>query len=213
MWLTIAPLCSGRGLGYGTDFRDRYPYPTPFLNRTGRCCLAVCQRHYRTLLNPDVFRTRADNAVVGALFEHVRSPATDPRTHEDRGEQLGWNAHEVVRRGMVEVSIREQFLLLPHDLVDGFGDREQHGVTHFIRQFFRPGLDHFVTWVGFAIDRVTETHDLVLACQHGQGAGGGVLGRGELLDHFHRRFVGTAMHRAKQRTDGTSDAGGQIGEG
>ena len=53
MWLTIAPFCSGRGLGYGTDFRDRYPYPTPFLNRTGRCCLAVCQRHYRTLLNDD----------------------------------------------------------------------------------------------------------------------------------------------------------------
>ena len=45
---------------------------------------------------------------------------------------------------MVEVGVREQFLLLPHGLVDGFGNREQHLVAHFVSEFFRPALDHFI---------------------------------------------------------------------
>ena len=80
--------------------------------------------HELALFDADVFGTRADDAVVGSLFEYMRRPACQARADENRGEQLGRDAHEVVRRRMVEVGVREQFLLLPHGLVDGFGNRD-----------------------------------------------------------------------------------------
>jgi len=113
---------------------------------------------------------------------------------------------------MVEIGVRKQLLLFPHGLVDGFGDREQHGVAHFVSELFRPALDHFIARIAVFIDRVAKAHDLVFARQHAKGAFNRFLGRGETFDHFHRRFVGTAVQRAAQGADGSGDAGIQVGQ-
>ena len=107
---------------------------------------------------------------------------------------------------MVEIGVGEQLLLFPHGFVDRFGDREQHGVAHFVGEFFRPALDHFVTRVAVFVDRMAKAHDLVLARQHAEGALHRLFCRVEAFDHFHRRLVGAAVQRAAQRADRCSDA-------
>ncbi len=114
---------------------------------------------------------------------------------------------------MVEVGVGEQALLLPHGLVDSFGNRVQHLVTHFVGELFRPALDHLVARVGLFVDGVAKAHDLVLAFQHAQQLGSGLLRALETLDQLHRRLVGTAMQRATQRTDGSGYTGVQVGQG
>ena len=114
---------------------------------------------------------------------------------------------------MVEIGVGEQLLLFPHGLVDGFGNRKQHGVAHFVGKFFRPALDHLVTRVAVFVDRVAKAHDLVLARQHAEGALHRFFCRAEAFDHFHRRFVGAAMQRAAQRADRCSDARIQVRQG
>src|SRR5690606_12702270 len=165
------------------------------------------------LLDADVFGARADDAVIGALFEHVAAPAHYTRADEDRSEQRGRNAHEVVRRCMVEVGVREQALLFPHGLVDGLGDRIQLGIAYQLSQLLGPLLDDLVARVAVLVDRVTEAHDLFLALEHAQQAFAGLFRGVETLDQLHGRLVGAAVQRAAQRTDGTGDTGIDVGQG
>ena len=51
-----------------------------------------------------------------------------------------------------------------------------------------------------------EAHDLLFALQHAHQAGFGFFGSLELLDQLHGRFVGTAVQRAAQGTDGAGYA-------
>src|SRR5699024_4909672 len=73
----------------------------------------------------DVFGIGPDQAIVGTLLHDVRRPAGEPRHNEDGREQRCRNAHEVVCRGMVEVSVREQLLFVPHDLFEALGNGVQ----------------------------------------------------------------------------------------
>ena len=62
---------------------------------------------YRTLSNvnwnvlhvawTNVFSTRSDQLVVGILLEDVCSPTRDATDCEDRGKEIQWNVHHVVR--------------------------------------------------------------------------------------------------------------------
>src|SRR5690606_34039643 len=131
---------------------------------------ALGERYDLALLRADIFGTWTDDAVVGALLEHMAAPANHPRADENWREQRRWNAREVIGRGMVEIGVREQLLLLPHGLVDGYGDRVQRGVAHGVGQLLGPLLDHFVARVAFLVDRMAEAHDLFLAFEHAQQA-------------------------------------------
>src|SRR3990167_4652729 len=95
-------------------------FPVHSATSAGAYRSALFDWHELALFDAGVLGARADDAVVGTLLKHMRRPAGQARADEYRGEQLGWNAHEVIRRRMVEVGVREQFLLLPHGLVDGF---------------------------------------------------------------------------------------------
>ena len=115
---------------------------------------------------------------------------------------------------MEEVRVGEQFLLFPHRLLDGAGNGiEALLVAGCLGEAFRPLLDDDVARVGRAVDRVAEAHDDFLALQHAVYCFGRRLRRVELFDQGHRRFVGAAMQRAAQRTDGAGDAGMHVGEG
>ena len=107
---------------------------------------------------------------------------------------------------MEEVGVAEQFLLAPHDFFTANGNRIQHGVAHFLGQLFGPLLDNGVTRVGFAVDGVPEAHDFFFALQHAHQASFGFFRSLELLDQLHGRFVGTAVQRATQGTDGAGYA-------
>src|SRR4051812_10779019 len=63
----------------------------------------VVDVHPLRLRRPDVIGARSDDAVIGALLEHVGAPPTDARAGEDRREQVGRDAEEPVRRGVEEV--------------------------------------------------------------------------------------------------------------
>src|SRR5471032_1077018 len=66
---------------------------------------ALFDWHELALFDADVLGARADDAVVGTLLKHMRRPAGQARADENRCEQLGRDAHEVVRRGMVEIGV------------------------------------------------------------------------------------------------------------
>src|SRR5262249_840500 len=62
------------------------------------------------VLRADVFRARANQAVVRVLLEHVRGPARDAADRENRREQIDRDAERVVRRRGIEVHVRIQLL-------------------------------------------------------------------------------------------------------
>src|SRR5690606_42108230 len=100
--------------------------------------LTISNRYDSTRRFTDVIRARTDNAVVGALLHYMRSPASQAGAHENRGEQLGRNAHVVVGRGVEEVGVTEQFLLSPHNRFATYGNVVQVGVAVRLGQFFIP---------------------------------------------------------------------------
>src|SRR5690554_954058 len=110
--------------------------------------LTLVNGRYRTLLFTDVIRAWMDNTVVGTLLKHVSRPAGNTRANKDRREQRSRNAHKAISGGVEEVSIREQLLLVPHQLLDRAGNRVNHRITHFSRQLLGVRLDHLVTRVG-----------------------------------------------------------------
>src|SRR5690554_4197251 len=127
---------------------------------------ALADGWYRTLLFTRVLGTRADDAVVSTLLEHVCSPAGHPRAHENWREQWRRNAHEAVGRSMEEIRVGEQLLLIPHQLLDGAGNRINHGIANLGCQLLRVRLDHFVTRIRLAVDSVTKAHDQLFASHH-----------------------------------------------
>src|SRR3989344_8508185 len=72
---------------------------------------ALGDRYYLALFRTDVLGARPNDPVVAALFEHMGCPAGDARADEDRREQLGGDAPEVISGGMVEVGVGEELLL------------------------------------------------------------------------------------------------------
>src|SRR5690554_440872 len=118
-----------------------------------------------------VFRAWADDAVLRALFLHVRGPAGDAGHDEDWGEEFGGDAHEVVGAGVEEVGVGEQFLLAPHHFLDALGDRIEPGVPHVVGEAFGPGFDEGVARVLVAVDGVAKAHDLFLAREHVEDGG------------------------------------------
>src|ERR1700676_439791 len=60
----------------------------------------------------DVFGTRANQAVVGVLFKHMRRPTGNAAGSEDWGIQIYGKAHHVVNRGGVEINITVEALML-----------------------------------------------------------------------------------------------------
>src|SRR5699024_398918 len=89
------------------------------------CSAALLDGRERAILRADVFGIGPNQTIVGALLEDVRTPAGQSRDDEYRREQRRGNAKEVIRRGVVEVGIGEQFFLVPHDLLEALGDRIQ----------------------------------------------------------------------------------------
>ena len=59
---------------------------------------------------------------------------------------------------------------------------------------------------------MAEAHDFLFTRQHTQQGFFSMLRVLHAFNQFHRRFVGTAMQRATQRTDGTGDAGVHIAQ-
>ena len=76
---------------------------TSLTGSVGRCrpkVLSVVERNEGSgVLRTDVLGARADQAVVGILFEYVCGPTGHPTDSKDRREQLYRNAEQVVRRG------------------------------------------------------------------------------------------------------------------
>src|SRR5207245_5142450 len=63
-----------------------------------------------------IIRTRADEAVVVKLLDHVRSPTTDAGDCENRREHVHIDPKRVISGGGIEVDIRVQFLFLFYEL-------------------------------------------------------------------------------------------------
>src|SRR5690606_25511714 len=175
--------------------------------------LTISNRYHSTRRFTDVIRARADNAVVGALFHHVRRPASQARAHENRREQFGRNAHVVIGRRVEKVGVTEQFLLAPHHRFATHGNVVQVGVAVGFGQFFAPLFDHGVTRIRLRVDGVTEAHDFLFTRQHAQQAFFGVFRIVHAFNQSHRCFVSAAVQRATQRADGTGDGGVHIAQG
>ena len=115
---------------------------------------------------------------------------------------------------MEEVRVGEQFLFVPHRLLDGAGDGiEALLVAGFLGEALRPLLDNGVARVGLAVDGVAEAHDDFLARQHPAHGGSGFFRGVELLDQRHRRLVRAAVQGPAQGADGAGDAGVHVRKG
>src|SRR5512143_2103478 len=75
-------------------------------------------RHERSKVRSYVLGGRPNEAVIGPLLHDMRGPAADARQDEQWREHRRGYVTEVVRAGTVEIEIREELLLSPHDLLD-----------------------------------------------------------------------------------------------
>src|SRR5699024_12772820 len=96
------------------------------------CSAALLDGRERAILRADVFGIGPNQTIVGALLENVRTPAGQPRDDEYRREKRRGNAKEVIRRGVVEVGIGEQFFLVPHELREARGGRIQRVLVYMV---------------------------------------------------------------------------------
>src|SRR5579864_5480158 len=87
--------------------------------RTSRVCLnrppdvlvqlrtlpPLLNRHVWCNLWPDILGTRANQAVVGILLQHMRRPARDATASKNGRIQINWNAQHKVDRGGIEINV------------------------------------------------------------------------------------------------------------
>ena len=68
---------------------------------------------------------------IGALLDHVRSPARRAGDHEQRREHCSRHTHDVISHGGKPVEVREHLFRRRHLGLDGVGDSEQCGIAGF----------------------------------------------------------------------------------
>ena len=78
-----------------------------------RIVLASLNRQVRSNVRSNVICAGSNQAVIGSLLHNMSRPPREPRHHKDRREDLSWNPHVVVGRGMKEVRVREQGFAIP----------------------------------------------------------------------------------------------------
>src|SRR5699024_567883 len=108
-----------------------------------------------------------NQTVIRTLFENMRTPAGQARNDKNWRKQGSWNAQEMVCSRVVEVGIREQFFLVPHDLFQTFGDRIQVLLVRVVAgKMLRPLLDDVIARIMCFVHAMSKAHDLVLVGQH-----------------------------------------------
>ncbi len=160
--------------------------------------LTLCQRYPGHIVRSNVVRTRADDLAVGALLDHVCTPAGGARDDEQRCEHVGRHAHHGVRHGREPVEVGEHLLGFPHHAFQARGDVEQSHVAFLFGQLLRHALDHFIARVGDGVDGVAETDDDLLAFDAGADVGLGCIGILVTVLDAERFFVGAAVLGAAQ---------------
>ena len=143
----------------------------------------------------------------------MRRPAGDAGNDEQRRKHGGRDAAEVIGAGAVKIQVRKHLLFAPHDLFEALGNRKEAVIAICLAELFRPSLDDIRARVGDFVNAMAEAHDELFGGQHVHQSFFRLVGRCELLDQLHGRFVGAAMQRPAQRADAAGDRRIEIGQG
>src|SRR5947209_1763039 len=73
--------------------------------------LPFLHRNPNLIHRSDIFRCRADYAVIGILFKSMSDPAGYAAHGEDRRIEVERNAHQIVGAGRIKVNIGIEFFL------------------------------------------------------------------------------------------------------
>ena len=88
----------GRLCQINRRFSSRFAGESARAPSIGRKRLSVINRHVRHVARTHVFRARANEFVVGVLFQDVRRPTADAANREDGSVEIQRNSHHVVSR-------------------------------------------------------------------------------------------------------------------
>src|SRR5262252_4687100 len=129
-----------------------------------------------------VFGSWPNEAIVSALLEDVRRPASGAGDDKQGGEHRSGNSAEMKCRGTVEIEIGKELFFAPHYCFDALGNWIESLVPGGGSQFARPLLNDTAARVRGFIDAMAETHDELFPSQHLQQAGFGFIGSFETLN-------------------------------
>ena len=102
VWITLIAVAPS-GLDHIDDSYPRLTKPRLGLN-SDRCSAAYSSlrtspfinRHVRHVARSDIFRPRANQFVVGVLFQDVCGPTADAANREDGCVEIQWDSHHVI---------------------------------------------------------------------------------------------------------------------
>src|SRR6185503_283222 len=90
-----------------------------------RDLVALFDGHEWFWFRAGVVGRRADDFPVLPLLDHMSAPAGGSGNDEKRGEEVNWDAHEVVGDGAIPVEIREHAFGIVHGGFNALGDVEE----------------------------------------------------------------------------------------
>ncbi len=174
--------------------------------------LAFAHRRVGAFFASDVIGRRADDFVVGQLFQNVCAPSGNAACGEDTGEDLARDPHVVLQACRIEIDVAI--------FIDGFFDLALEldrnvvpfGLSFFDAQAAGELFEMHGAGVFDLVDSVPEAHEFAFRLAdifHEFGNIGNVV---NFMQGFKHLDIGAAVEWTFQSTDGTGDGRVDVGE-
>src|SRR6266481_370186 len=176
----------------------------------------LIDRNVMTRAVPEIDLPRARNFLLG-VQEHLfplRDPAGSARNREKNGKHGHRETHRLINEAGVEIHVGielalDEVFVFESDALALQSDFEEGVLTHELEDFVSDVLDDAGARIVILVNAMAEPHELDFAGFDALDEFGNFLYRADLHEHAQNFFIGAAMERAVEGSDGRG--GGAVG--